>query len=84
MQKRVLLATFVLAIMAGIALAEEIEPQEDIIFRDADGALQTIFSIPAWESEITFAGFMQMQNGTAVIGTAFQGVKIGGMKSAGS
>ena len=75
MQKRAILAILTLAIMAGLAWAEEIEPQEDIIFRDADGALQTIFSIPAWESEITFAGFLEMQNGTAVIG---------GMKAAGS
>ena len=84
MQKKVLLAVLTLAIMAGLAWAEEIEPQEDIIFRDADGALQTIFSIPAWESQINFSGFLEMQNGTAMIGTAFQAVKIGGMKAAGS
>lgn len=75
MHKRIVLAIVALALLIGLVAAEEIEPKEDIIYRDADGALQTIFSIPAWESEVTFAGFLEMQNGTAVIG---------GMKPAGS
>ena len=83
MYKRIVLAIVALALV-GLAAAEEIEPKEDIIYRDADGALQTIFSIPAWESEVNFSGFLEMQNGTAVIGTANQPVKIGGMKPAGS
>ena len=59
----------------GAAVAEEIEPSEDVLMRNADGEIVAIFSIPAWLDDVTFANPVAMVNGTAVIG---------GMKTAGN
>ncbi len=64
-----------LLFLGGAAVAEEIEPGEDILTVNSDGEIVPIFSIPAWLDDVTFANPVAMQNGTALIG---------GMKPAGS
>ncbi|MCK9569465.1 hypothetical protein M0R72_11045 [Candidatus Pacearchaeota archaeon] len=66
MEKIILLAAMLF--LVGVAMAEEIEPSEDVVFMDSDGALQTIFSVPAWLEDVTFANPIAIQNGTAIIG----------------
>ena len=63
---------FVLAalVFLGAAVAEEIEPGEDVLMKDADGQIVPIFSIPAWLNDVTFANPVDYENGTAVIGGA--------------
>lgn len=70
-----LLLVLALLFLGGAAVAEEIEPGEDVLMKNADGEIVPIFSIPARESEITFANPVTCENGTALIG---------GMKPAGS
>ena len=61
---------FVLAALffLGAAVAEEIEPSEDVLMKNADGEIVPIFSIPAWLDDVTFANPVDYENGTAVIG----------------
>jgi len=65
----------VLLFLGGAAMAEEIEPGEDILTINSDGEIVPIFSIDAWLNDVTFKEPVTIQNGTAVIG---------GMKHAGS
>ena len=53
-----------------VAVAEEIEPGEDVLMRNADGQIVPIFSIPAWLNDVTFANPVDYENGTAIIGGA--------------
>ena len=73
--KEIMIVLALLLFCGGVAFAEEIEPGEDILTVNSDGEIVPIFSIPAWQNEITFAHPVAMQNGTALIG---------GMKPAGS
>ena len=61
---------FVLAVMLflSVAMAEEIEPGEDILTVNSDGEIVPIFSIPAWQDDVTFANPVVVHNGTARIG----------------
>ena len=73
MEKMILLAAMLF--LVGVAVAEEIEPSEDILAVNSDGEIVPIFSIPAWLDDVDFANPVSIQNGTACIG---------GMKPVGS
>lgn len=68
--KELLVLLALLFLGGAVAVAEEIEPSEDILTVNSDGEIVPIFSIPAWESEITFANPVDYENGTAIIGGA--------------
>jgi hypothetical protein len=68
--KEIMIVLALLLFCGAVAVAEEIEPSEDVLMRNTDGEIVPIFSIPAWESEVTFANPVDYENGTAVIGGA--------------
>lgn len=72
--KEIMIVLALLLFLGGVAFAEQIEPGIDVLTKNTDGEIVPIFSIPAWENEITFAHPVTYSNGTA---------QIGGMKPAG-
>ena len=65
-----LLVLALLLFCGAVAVAEEIEPGEDVLMRNADGQIVPIFSIPAWLDSVQFVKPVVYQNGTAIIGGA--------------
>ena len=68
--KEIMIVLALLFLGGAVAVAEEIEPGEDILTVNSDGETVPIFSIPAWECEVTFANPVAYENGTAIIGGA--------------
>lgn len=64
-----LIALLVLLFL-GSAMAEEIEPGEDILTVNSDGEIIPIFSIAAWLDSVQFVKPVLYENGTAIIGGA--------------
>ena len=64
--RRIVLA---LLLLIGVAAGAQIDPQGDVLMKNTDGEYVEIFSIDAWQSDqVSFAGAVTVQNGTAVIG----------------
>lgn len=58
-----------LLLIIGVVSAAQIDPQGDVLTKNIDGEYVEIFSIDAWQSDqVSFAGAVGLQNGTAVIG----------------
>lgn len=68
-----LLVLALLLFCGAVAVAEEIEPGEDVLMRNADGQIVPIFSIPAWLDSVQFVKPVIYENGTAIIGGAKHG-----------
>ena len=68
-----LLVLALLLFCGAVAVAEEIEPGEDILTVNSDGEIIPIFSIDAWLNEVEFKKPVLYENGTAIIGGAVHG-----------